>query len=60
MPARPVGADFELSRERAFGDLAVDGGSGQPGPSEDGFQTDDTVWFAAWLRCLSLAVSDGI
>ena len=46
MPAGPVGADFELSRERALGDLAVDGGPGQPGPGKDGFQTDDTVWFA--------------
>jgi hypothetical protein len=46
MPAGPVGADFELSREGAFGDLAVDSGPGEPGPSEDGFQTYDTVWFA--------------
>src|SRR5258707_7249942 len=46
MPAGPVGADSELSRERALGDLAVDSGPGQPGPSEDGFQPDDTVWFA--------------
>ena len=38
MPAGPVGADFELSRERALGDLAVDGGPGQPGPGEDGFK----------------------
>src|SRR5207248_10444960 len=45
-PAGPVGADSELSRERALGDLAVDSGPGQPGPSEDGFQPDDTVWFA--------------
>ena len=28
MPAGPVGANFELSRERAVGDLAVDGGPG--------------------------------
>ncbi len=46
MPAGPVGADFELRRERALGDLAVDGGPGQPGPGDDGFQTDDTIWFA--------------
>jgi len=46
MPASPVGADFELSRERALGDLAVDGGPGQPGPGENGFQTDDTIWFS--------------
>ena len=38
MPAGPVGANFELSRERALGDLAVDGGPGQPGPGEDGFK----------------------
>lgn len=46
MPAGPVGADFELSWERALGDLSVDCGPGQPGPSEDGFQTDDAVWLA--------------
>lgn len=46
MPAGPVGADFELSRERALSDLAVDGGPGEPGPGEQGFQADDTVWFA--------------
>src|SRR6516165_10381749 len=46
MPAGPVGADFELSREGAFGDLAVDGGPGQPGPGKNGFQADDTVRFA--------------
>jgi hypothetical protein len=46
MPAGPVGADFELGRERALGNFAVDGGPGQPGPSEDGLQADDTVWFA--------------
>jgi len=46
MPAGPIGADLELSREGAFGNLAVDGGPGQPGPREDGFQTDDPVWFA--------------
>jgi hypothetical protein len=46
MPASTVGADLELSRERPLGDLAVDGGPGQPGPGENGFQTDDTVWFS--------------
>src|SRR5450755_1394752 len=46
VPPSPVGADFELGRERALGNLAVDGGSGQPGPGKDSFQTDDTVWFA--------------
>src|SRR6185437_12387561 len=39
-------ADFELGRERALGDLTVDGGPGQPGPGKDSLQTDDTVWFA--------------
>jgi hypothetical protein len=58
MPAGAVGADFELSRERALGDLAVDGGPGQPGPSENGFQTDDTVfWFAHDRAASLLAVS---
>jgi hypothetical protein len=46
MPASPVGADFDLGRERALGDLAVDGGPGQPSPGEHSFQTDDTVRFA--------------
>ena len=32
------------ARERALGDLAVDGGPGQAGPGENGFQADDTVW----------------
>jgi hypothetical protein len=44
MPAGPVGADFELGRERALGDLAVDGGSGQSRPDKNGFQANDTVW----------------
>jgi hypothetical protein len=46
MPAGPVGADFELRGKRALGNLAVDGRPGQPGPSEDGFQADDTLWFS--------------
>jgi hypothetical protein len=46
VPAAPVDADLNLRRERALGDLAVDGGPGQAGPSKDGFQTDDPVWFA--------------
>src|SRR5689334_20087206 len=46
MPAGPVGANFELGRERAVGDLAVDGRPGQPGPGENGFQADDTIWFS--------------
>src|SRR5206468_1545108 len=45
MPAAPVDADLDLRRERALGDLAVDGGPGQPGPGENGFQADDTVCF---------------
>src|SRR5260370_2364055 len=45
MPAGAVDADFELSREGAFSDLAVDGGPGQPGPGEAGLKTDDTIWF---------------
>jgi hypothetical protein len=44
--AAPVGADFELSRKRAFDDLAVDGGPRQPGSGKHGFQSDDTLWFA--------------
>ena len=44
MPARAVGTNLELSWERALGDLAVDGGPGEPGPGENGFQADDTLW----------------
>src|SRR5450631_639994 len=44
MPPSPGGAEFELGRESALGNLAVDGGSGQPGPGKDGFEADDTVW----------------
>jgi hypothetical protein len=46
MPAGPVDADLDWGREGTLGDLAVDRGPGQPGPSEDGLQADDTVWFA--------------
>lgn len=44
-PSGAVDADPDLGRERAFGDLAVDGGPGQAGPAENGFQANDTVWF---------------
>ena len=44
MPAGSVGADFELGRERALGDLTVDGGPGQSRPDKNGFQANDTVW----------------
>src|SRR5690606_10328803 len=44
MPSCAVDADPELGRERALGDLAVDGGPGQPGAGKNGLQTDDTVW----------------
>ena len=37
MPAGPIGADFELGRERALSDLAVNGGPGQPGPGKGRF-----------------------
>lgn len=36
MAPRPVGADLDLSRERALGDFAIDGGPGQAGPGEYG------------------------
>src|SRR5579863_5724188 len=39
-------ADPDLGRECALNDLAVNGGSRQPGPGKDSFQTDDTVGFA--------------
>ena len=44
MPAGSVGADFELGRERALGDLTVDGGPGESRPDKNGFQANDTVW----------------
>lgn len=44
-PSRPVHADLDLSREGAFGDLAVDGRAGQAGPREDGPEANDTIRF---------------
>lgn len=44
MPAGAVGADLELSGERALGNLAIDGGSGQPGPGQHGLEANDPVW----------------
>jgi hypothetical protein len=43
MQDRALDADPDLGWERAFGDLAVDGGPGQHGPRKDGFQADETV-----------------
>jgi hypothetical protein len=43
-PAGTVDADLELGRERALGDLAVEGGPGEAGSGEDGLEADDTVW----------------
>src|SRR5206468_611388 len=43
-PTSAVDADPQLGGERALGDLAVDGGPGQAGPRENGFEADDTVW----------------
>ena len=52
MPAAPIDADPDLRRERALGDLAVDGGAGQAGSSQEGLQADDTVWFShGWPTC---------
>ena len=65
MPAGPVEADLDLRWERALSDLAVDGLPGQPGPSKDGFQTDDTVWFAhgraasCWLFLTAAEIRQG-
>ena len=65
MPAGAVGADLELSRERALGNLAVDGGSGQPGSGKDSFQADDTVRFAhgraasCWLVLTAVETRQG-
>ena len=44
LPSRAVDADFELGRERALSDLAVDGGPGQAGSGKDGVQADDAIW----------------
>lgn len=42
-PARAVDGDAELGRERALGDLAVEGRAGQAGPGKDGAEADDAV-----------------
>jgi hypothetical protein len=44
MPTSAIDADSDLGRERALCDLAVDGGPGQAGSGENGFEADDTVW----------------
>src|SRR5271170_587534 len=44
-PARTIDADPHLGGERALGDLAVDGGTGQAGAGENGFHADDTVCY---------------
>src|ERR1700735_2972845 len=60
VPAGAVDADFQLGWERALGDLAVDGGPGQAGAGENGFQADDTGCYehgcaaACWV-CLTIA-----
>jgi len=56
MPTAPIGADFELSRERALGDLAVDGGARSWRERFSSGRYDPVL---AWPRCLLLAVSDG-
>lgn len=45
MPACTGDTDLNLAWEGAFGDLAIDRGSGQTGPGKNGFQADDTIWF---------------
>lgn len=45
MPACAVDTNLDLAWEGAFGDLAIDGGPGQTGAGQDGFQADDPVWF---------------
>jgi hypothetical protein len=45
MPAAPVDADLDLSRECPLVDLAVDGRPGQPGSGNDGFESNDPIWF---------------
>jgi len=49
-PTCAVGADPDLRGERALSDFSVDGGPGKACSGEDGFQADDTVWFAHGWR----------
>ena len=60
LPPGPVGADLELSRERAFGNLAVDRGPGQP---RSGRATSSGGRYGLGLRGYAaslLAVADGL
>src|SRR3546814_4551576 len=41
MPSRSVNADANLRRERALGDLAVEGRARKPGARKDGGEADD-------------------
>jgi hypothetical protein len=58
-PPGPVDADFDLGRERALCDLAIDGGAGEAGADENGAQADDTVWLvhSRVASCWSLLIA---
>ena len=47
-PARAVDADFDLRREGALGDLAIDGGAGKAGAVEHCLQSDDAFCIGHW------------
>ena len=53
MPARAVDADFDLRREGALGDLAIDGGAGKASAVEHGLEADDAFGIG---HCLFLTL----
>jgi hypothetical protein len=63
MPAGAIDADLDLGWKGTLSNLAVDGGPGQPGSSQNGFQTDNALWFphgraASWWVFLTAADPD--
>src|SRR3546814_1329929 len=58
MPARSVNADANLRRERALGDLAVEGRARKPGARKDGGEADDLFGIEHGTCFLCLTASD--
>lgn len=48
VPARAVDAYLDLRRERAFGDLTIDGGARKAGAVEHGPEADDAFGIGHW------------
>lgn len=58
MPAGAVDADRHLARERAFADLAVEGGTGKPGAGQHGLETDNPFFVTHGTDFHSMTVDE--